>query len=68
MWKPFFLIARFVCIKSCFFFLIEKTMEIQKTEPAVIPQHVEAKPHVEHPKGVKQYNFFITSSDKHIKG
>lgn len=43
-------------------------MEIQKTEPAVIPQHVEAKPHVEHPKGVKQYNFFITSSDKHIKG
>ncbi|ROT68345.1 hypothetical protein C7M84_013519 [Penaeus vannamei] len=46
----------------------EKTMEIQKTEPAVIPQHVEAKPHVEHPKGVKQYNFFITSSDKHIKG
>lgn len=45
----------------------EKTMEIQKTEPAVIPQHVEAKPHVENPKGVKQYNFFITSSDKHIK-
>ncbi|XP_063595127.1 uncharacterized protein LOC134772039 [Penaeus indicus] len=45
----------------------EETVEIQEHEPAVIPQRVEVKPQVERPKGVKQYNFFITSSDRHIK-